>query len=353
MNEVIFFAVFISFIVGVLILDLGVFNKDNHEVSFKEAAVWSGIWVTLSIAFFFFLRFHGDLVHGVDSFEELQIIEKRYAEHVDIFPDNFELSKYNYNKNMSVEFITGYVIEYALSADNIFVIILIFTSFSVHKRYYKRVLFWGILGALVMRFIFIFAGSALIHRFEWILYVFGTFLLYTGLKLFFKKEEDEAIDAQDHPVVKITSKYLPVYPRYVQERFFIRREGKLMVTPLFVVLLIIEFTDLIFAVDSVPAVFSVTRDPYVVFFSNIFAILGLRSMFFFLASIMDKLRYLKLGLAFLLTFIGIKMLFVHWLKELGFQPYHSLMIILAILAISIIASLANPISKETEKLDLP
>lgn len=353
MNEVIFFSLFILFIVGVLILDLGVFNKDNHEVSFNEAAVWSGIWVTLSIVFFFFLRFHGDLVHGVDSFEELQVIKQRYAEHVDIDPNQFELSKQNYNRNMSVEFITGYVIEYALSADNIFVIILIFTSFNVPKRYYKRVLFWGILGALVMRFIFIFAGSALIHRFEWILYVFGTFLLYTGLKLFFKKDDEEVIDTKEHPVVKITSRYMPVYPKFVQERFFIRREGKLMATPLFVVLLIIEFTDLIFAVDSVPAVFSVTHDPYVVFFSNIFAILGLRSMFFFLASIMDKLRYLKVGLAFLLTFIGIKMLFVHWLKGLGFQPYHSLMIILAILSISIIASIANPISKSAKDKKLP
>ncbi len=352
MNEIVFFSCFILFILTILILDLGVFSKGNHEVTFKQATIWSVIWIGLSIAFFFFLRSHGDLVHGVDNFDELHHIEQKYAEHVDIDPANFEQSKANYNKNMALEFITGYVIEYALSADNIFVIILIFTSFSVPKRYYKRVLFWGILGALVMRFIFIFAGSALIHRFEWILYVFGTFLLYTGLKLFFKKDDDENIDTQNHPVVRFTSKYFPVYPRFVLERFFVRREGRLMITPLFVVLLIIEFTDLIFAVDSVPAVFSVTKDPYVVFFSNIFAILGLRSMFFFLAAVMDKLKYLKLGLAFLLSFIGLKMLFIHWLKMLGFKPHHSLFVILIILGTSIIASLISNYRIEQKRKSL-
>jgi len=247
---------------------------------------------------------------------------------------------------MSLEFITGYLIEYALSVDNIFVIILIFSSFGVSEKYFKKVLFWGILGAVVMRFIFIFAGAALLQQFSWIMYIFGGFLVFTGLRMFFDKG-DEEIDTSNHPVVKLASKYFKVFPRYVGDKFFIRRKGVLMMTPLFVVVLIIEFTDLIFAVDSVPAVFSVTKDPYIVFFSNIFAILGLRSMFFFLASIMHLFHFLKYGLAVLLTFIGTKMLAHSWLKEVGFTNTYSLYVILSILVLSIVASLLFP-KKKTE-----
>lgn len=344
-NEVIFFSAFIVFILGVLMLDLGVFSKKDHVVPFKEAAIWSAIWVGLALGFYFLIRTNGDLIHGVSNYADLQALQQKYAPAVKLYPGDFERSLQSYRNNMSLEFITGWLLEYALSVDNIFVIILIFTSFGVREKYYKKVLFWGILGAIVMRFIFIFVGSALIQRAEWILYIFGAFLVITGFRMFINRNEDEEIDPQKHPVVKLATKRFAVYPRYVREHFFIRKAGKLMMTPLFVVVLIIEFTDLLFAVDSVPAVFSITKDPYVVFFSNIFAIMGLRSMFFFLTNIMHLFHYLKVGLAVLLIFIGAKMLAHHYLEGLGFQTTYSLYVILGILTISILASLIFPQKK--------
>jgi tellurite resistance protein TerC len=344
-NEILFFATFIAFVFGMLALDLGIFSKDSHTVSFKEAGTWSLIWVLLASAFYLLVDTHGDLIHGIDNMEELIMLRDRYAPHVHLIENNFEMSLQNYRDNMSLEFITGYLVEYALSVDNIFVIILIFSSFGVREKYYKKVLFWGILGAVVMRCIFIFVGGALIHKFGWIMYLFGAFLLFTGIKMMFSKDDDEKIEPDKHPVVKLASKYFSVFPRYVGDNFFIRKNRRLMITPLFVVLLIIEVTDLVFAVDSVPAVFSITKDPYIVFFSNIFAILGLRSMFFFLANIMHIFHYLKVGLSILLSFIGIKMLAHTWLLEFGFQTYHSLIIIVSILALSILASLAFPAQK--------
>lgn len=251
---------------------------------------------------------------------------------------------------MSLEFITGYLLEYALSVDNIFVIILIFASFGVRPKYYKKVLFWGVLGAILMRFVFIFVGSALIQRFEWIIYLFGVLLVYQGGKIFFQGDEDETIDPAKHPVVKFASKYFSVFPRYVYEHFFVKKKGKWLVTPLFVVVLIVEFTDLIFAVDSVPAVFSVTKDPYVVFFSNIFAIMGLRSMFFFLSNIMGLFRFLKYGLGVLLVFIGGKMLAHVPLEEMGFKTVYSLYVILGILAVSILASVIFPEKEKVKEI---
>jgi tellurite resistance protein TerC len=344
-NEILFFATFIAFVFGMLALDLGIFSKDSHTVTFKEAGTWSLIWVLLASAFYLLVDTHGDLIHGIDNMEELIMLRDKYAPHVHLIENNFELSLQNYRDNMSLEFITGYLVEYALSVDNIFVIILIFSSFGVREKYYKKVLFWGILGAVVMRCIFIFVGGALIHKFGWIMYLFGAFLLFTGVKMMFSKNDDEKIEPDKHPVVKLASKYFSVFPRYVGDYFFIRKNKRLMITPLFVVLLIIEFTDLVFAVDSVPAVFSITKDPYIVFFSNIFAILGLRSMFFFLANIMHIFHYLKVGLSVLLSFIGIKMLAHKWLLGFGFQTYHSLIIIVSILALSILASLAFPAQK--------
>lgn len=346
-NELAFFSGFIVFIIGMLALDLGVFNSENKEVTFREAGIWSAIWIMLAAVFYVILDTHGDLIHGIKSFERLNHLITRYAEHIKVINGDLELSIQYYRDNMSLEFITGYLIEYALSVDNIFVIILIFNSFGVSQKYYKKVLFWGIIGAVVMRFIFIFVGAALLHKFAWIMYIFGGFLVFTGLKMFFDKE-DEDIDTANHPVVKLASKYFKVFPRYVGDKFFIRKQGVLMITPLFVVLLIIEFTDLIFAVDSVPAVFSVTKDPYIVFFSNIFAILGLRSMFFFLANIMHLFHFLKYGLAVLLTFIGSKMLAHSWLKEIGFTNAYSLYVILGILTISVVASLLFPQKKKAE-----
>lgn len=338
-------------VIGVmLLLDLGVFNKKDHIVKFKEAAAWTVAWIVLALVFYMVIKTHGDLVHGVNNYQELEVIKTKYAPQLKLIPDNFEASLDIYRKNMSLEFITGYLLEYALSVDNIFVIILIFSSFGVRAKYYKKVLFWGVLGAILMRFVFIFVGSALIQRFEWIIYLFGLLLVYQGGKIFFQGDEDESMDPAKHPVVKFAAKYLPVFPRYVYEHFFVRKKGRLLVTPLFVVVLIVEFTDLIFAVDSVPAVFSVTKDPYVVFFSNIFAIMGLRSMFFFLSNIMGLFRFLKYGLGVLLVFIGGKMLAHKPLEAMGFETVYSLYVILGILAISILASVIFPEKKEVENL---
>jgi tellurite resistance protein TerC len=345
-NEVLFFGGFLVVISIMLLLDLGVFNRKDHIVKFGEAAGWTAAWIALALVFYLIINTHGDLIHGVNNYAELEEITTKYAPHLQLIPGNYEESLEIYRKNMSLEFITGYLLEYALSVDNIFVIILIFSSFGVRPKYYKKVLVWGVLGAIIMRFIFIFVGSALIQRFEWIIYVFGLLLVYQGGKIFFEGNSDEKIDPAKHPVVKFASKYLPVFPRYVYEHFFVLKKGKWLVTPLFVVVLIVEFTDLIFAVDSVPAVFSVTKDPYVVFFSNIFAIMGLRSMFFFLSNIMGLFRFLKYGLGVLLVFIGGKMLAHKPLEAMGFETVYSLYIILGILAVSILASVIFPEKKE-------
>ncbi|WP_460910359.1 TerC/Alx family metal homeostasis membrane protein [Spirosoma areae] len=344
-SEIIFFLAFAAFVLFVMALDLGAFSKrQSHIVQFKEAAIWSAIWVALSAAFYFFLKNFGYLVHGIDTFARLQEVIGLYADHVQLVPGNFPASLARFQNNMSLEYITGYLVEYSLSADNIFVFILIFSSFGVRERYYKKILVWGILGAIVLRFIFIFLGSALIQRFEWIMYLFGAFLVYTGIRLFFQKEEEEKIEPSKHPVVRFASKYLNVYHRNVTDNFFIRRKSdrKLFVTPLFLIVIVVAFTDLVFAVDSIPAIFSITKDPYIVFFSNVFAIMGLRSMFFFLSSIMSQFRFLKVGLAVLLTFIGAKMLTEHWLAEQGFKPVYSLYIIIGILTVSILASWLIP-----------
>ncbi|HOY95093.1 MAG TPA: TerC/Alx family metal homeostasis membrane protein [Catalimonadaceae bacterium] len=347
-NELLFFTSFLFFVALMIFLDLGVFSKNNHVVQFKEAASWSVVWILCATAFYLILDTRGDLIHGIDSYQKLEILHKKYADHVILVPGNFEQSLQNYRDNMSLEFITGYLVEYALSVDNIFVLILIFSSFGVREKYFKKVLFWGILGAVILRCIFIFIGSALLQEFSWIMYLFGAFLAFTGIRMFFESGDDDKIETDKHPVVQIISKILPVFPRYVGENFFVKKNAKWMATPLFVVLMIIEFTDLIFAVDSVPAVFSVTKDPYLVFFSNIFAVLGLRSMFFFLANILHIFHYLNIGLAVLLTYIGSKMLAHNWLKSIGFTNAHSLYIIIAILAISILASVLFPKKKEEE-----
>jgi len=346
-NEILFFTAFTTFILTVLLLDLGVFSKKNHVVHFREAASWSAIWVMFALIFYALLNFYGEKIHGITNFEELTAVVAEYAPNeIDLSSGNYEKTVQLYRDNMSVEFITGYLLEYALSIDNIFVIILIFSSFGVRQKYFKKVLFWGVLGAIIMRFAFIFLGSALIHRFHFLLYLFGAFLIFTGIKMFLEKDSgDEKIEVDKHPIVKLVSKYFPLYPRFVGERFFVRKNEHWHLTPLFLVVLIVEFTDLIFAVDSVPAIFAVTKDPYIVFFSNIFAIMGLRSMFFFLSNILPLFHYLKVGLSFLMVFIGVKMIGHDWLKSIGFETVYSLYIILFILATSVIASLLFPPAK--------
>lgn len=285
------------FIFIMLALDLGVFNKNSHKISLKEALTWVVVWVSLAILFNIFIY-------------------------------------YEFGKTKALEFLTGYVIEYSLSVDNIFVFILIFTYFGVKPEYQHRVLFWGILGALVMRAIFIFAGAALINKFHWIVLIFGGFLVYTGIQMLFQKET--AVDPEKNAIVKFFRKFLPVTDDYHGDRLIIRKDHRLFATPLFLVLLVIESSDLIFAVDSIPAILAISKDQFIVYTSNIFAILGLRSLYFAIAGIMGYFRYLKIGLAFVLTFVGAKMLLAYFNMEIPIAV--SLLVIVSILAVSILAS---------------
>ena len=350
-SETIFLLSFLAFIVFILALDLGLLNsKKSDTVSMKQAGLMSFFVVALSMCFYFVLLTYGHLLHGVDSLEKLQQVISSHHHPVKIIPGDLENSIQLYNQNLGLEYLTGYVVEYALSVDNIFVMVLVFTAFSVAPKNYHRVLFWGILGAIVMRFIFIFVGAALIEKFSWIMYVFGAFLVFTGIKMFFEKDGDDKIDTHNHPVVKFANRFFKVHNHFVGNKFFVTIDGVKKITPLFLVLLIIEATDLIFAVDSIPAIFSVTKDPYIVFFSNIFAIIGLRSMFFLLAGIIDKFRFLKVGLSILLTFIGLKMLLHSYLENWGFTTSHSLIVIVSILGLSILFSLMFPIRTKERKL---
>lgn len=339
LNELLFFSSFLVFIILMLVLDLGVFQKDSHTMKFKESLSWTLVWVSVALLFYVLLRFHGNWIHGLDSLDALNARIARFHHPINIAGLSLEDAIHRYNKNLSLEYLTGYLIEYSLSVDNIFVIILIFISFNIRQKYYKRVLFWGILGAIIMRFLFIFISAALIQRFAWFLYIFGGMLVIIGFKMgweFLADKTEEKIDTEHHPVVSFMSKYFRVTSEEHAGKFWISKGGKLFFTPLFIVLLIIEFSDVIFAVDSVPAVFSVTLDPYIVFFSNIFAILGLRSLFFLVMDVMNRFHYLKLGLAVLLCFVGVKMLVSEFFK---LSTNHSLLIIASILACSVIASM--------------
>ncbi|HBX65221.1 MAG TPA: tellurium resistance protein TerC [Balneolaceae bacterium] len=257
------------FIVAMLIVDLMVFNRKEHEISIKESLVWTGIWIALSVVFGIGIYFYMDPASSLDFF-------------------------------------TGYLIEKSLSVDNIFVFILGFSYFGVPAKYQHKVLFWGIFGALVLRFLFIFLGVALIERFEWIVYIFGAFLVYTGIKMAFEMEKE--VHPEKNPVLKLTRKFIPVTNKFHGPDFFTRIDGKLMATPLFVVLIVIETTDVVFAVDSIPAILAITTDQFLVYSSNAFAILGLRALYFALNGVMKLFSYLHYGLAAILSFVGIKML---------------------------------------------
>jgi tellurite resistance protein TerC len=341
-SELIFIIGFIIFIFIMLSADLGIFGHTNRPVGLKQAGIMSGVWIALALIFYALILKYGHLLHHIDSFAALQRINLKNSHHLQLNPNDLAGGLQLYRQNLGLEFITGYVVEYALSVDNIFVMVLIFTAFAVNPKYYHKVLLWGIIGAVIMRFMFIFLGAALIARFHWILYLFGAFLVYTGIRMYVNRNKESEINPDEHPVVKFASKYFAVHPKIEGNKFFIKINGKKFITPLLLVLLIIEVTDLVFAVDSIPAIFSVTKDPYIVFFSNIFAILGLRSMFFLLVNVIDKFHYLKIGLAALLTFIGAKMLAGNYVEAIGLNTINSLIIILFILLISIGASLLFP-----------
>ncbi len=319
-TEALFLVGFVIFIAAILVLDMLVIDRKAHIVSIKESCAWTCVWIVLAFAFAGFLYFHGDMVHGIHNYEDLVAVASRYASHLTLNPDDFGASLQQYRQYMTVSYISGYLIEKTLSVDNLFVMMMIFASFGIDKKDYQHALNWGILGAIVLRFIFIFAGAALISRFNWILLIFGAFLLYSGVKMFIDRNKEEEMNTLDHPVVKFLHKYFRL-------------------SPLVITVIFIEFCDLIFAFDSIPAVFSVTLDPYVVFFSNIFAILGLRALFFLLSAVADKFRYLKIGVSVLLVFIGVKML-IH--EYFAIDAVSSLIFILAVLLVSICASIFIP-----------
>ena len=345
MTENLFLLIFIVVIAFLLFLDLGILHKKDHVVTFRESATWTAIWVTLSLLFFVFLRLQGDMVVDVHDKEQF-VAQNQLYDHQVTYDDalSWDENIKHYKRQLSLEYITGYLIELSLSIDNVFVMIMIFLSFGVAKQYYHRVLFYGILGAIVLRFVFIFAAGALIQRFHWLLLIFGAFLIYSGIKMFLDRNKDESIDVEHHPVVKFLTKRKLSTSSFDGHNFFTKVDGRWLCTPLFVVLMIIEFSDIIFAFDSIPAIFSVTHDPHIVFFSNIFAILGLRSMFFMLESIMDKFAYLRIGLSVLLTFIGVKMFLPLLGVEVGIVA--SLVVILSILTLSILLSVLFPPKKK-------
>ena len=361
MHELIFLIGFLLLVTLLLSLDLGVFHKKDHVVTFKEATLWTCVWIGIALLFYVFICLKGDIIYGPKTVEQLQELNEQHGHGIDFSvlqgmdePQAFETGVKMYRKALSLEYITGYLIEEMLSLDNIFVMIMIFMAFGVEKIYYHRVLFYGIIGAIVLRFTFIFTASALIQKFHWILLLFGIILIYTGIKMFVDRNKKETMDVANHPVVKFTSKHKLSTSAFHGHDFFAKIDGRTLVTPLFIVLMIIEFSDIVFAFDSIPAIFSVTQDPYIVFFSNIFAIMGLRSLFFVLESVMDKFYYLKVGVAVLLAFIGVKMLlpFVSGLSfvnaDLSIGTGASLIVIVSILAVSILASIFIPRKQQND-----
>lgn len=324
-----FYLAFTGFVLLMLALDLGVFHRKEHEVSFKEASIWSAVWVTLAL-FFNYLLYQ----YALWQFPQ----DERLLATPGFVPD---IAAWN----VSLEFLTGYIVEKSLSVDNIFVFVVVFAYFAIPSKYQHRVLFYGIIGALIFRAIFIGAGSWLM-QFHWVIYVFGGFLIITGLKMMFGPEKE--IDPEKNIAIRIFKRFMPVTPKLQGKRFFVKEGGRWAATPLFIALLFLELTDIIFAVDSVPAIFAITAEPMIVFTSNIFAILGLRSMYFMLAGAVSKFYLLKYGLSVVLIFVGLKMV---WLNDAWggkFPITWSLGFILATIALSVIASLLFP--KKTEEI---
>lgn len=307
MNENLILLLFNVFIILMLILDLGVIQKKAHFPSMKEALAWSAVWVALALLFGLFIWYESGPIKAL-------------------------------------EYYTGYVVEKALSVDNVFVFIIIFSYFSVPRSAQHKVLFWGILSAIVFRAIFIVAGAALISQFHWILYLLGAFLIFTAIKLAVQRETE--IHPENNPLVRFARKLFPVTKDYVGEKFFVVQEGKRFATPLLLVLLMIESTDIAFATDSIPAIFSITQDTFIIYTSNIFAILGLRALYFVLAGFMNEFRYLKYGLSIVLGFIGVKMLIEPWYQV---PILSSLAAIFIIIATSIVLSILHPDKKDKSK----
>lgn len=311
-EEIILFGIFAVIIILFLVLDLGLFHKQAHKISTKSALYQSIFWVVVSTLFGVFILLYDE--SGTEG---------------------------------AVQYFSAYLTEYALSVDNIFVILLILKYFKVNEAYYHKVLFWGILGAIVFRGIFIFVGAVMIEKFHWLLYIFGVFLVYSGIRIYFE-DGDEKIDPEKNPILRFCKKYLPMTHLDHGGNFVIRENGKLLFTPLFLVIVLIETTDLIFAFDSIPAAFAITQNPFLIYTSNIFAVMGLRAMFFLLAGIIDKFYLLQKGLSIILFFIGAKMLLDIWHIEVN--VYLSFTVIIVTLTLSIVFSVLIPRRvRETEE----
>ena len=309
-EKTIFWIGFNAFVLLMLVLDLGIFHRKSHEVKIKEALVWSGVWIALALLFNIGIYFFYTPPPGLKPIDS------------------------------AMQFFTGYIIEKSLSVDNIFVFVLIFSYFKVRPEYQHKVLFWGILGALVMRAIFIFTGVALINKFAFVIYIFGAFLILTGIKL--ALEKDKKINPGKNPLLKLFKKFIKVSTEFDNGKFFTKENGKRIATPLLVVLVVVETTDLIFAVDSIPAILAVSRDPFIVYSSNVFAILGLRALYFALAGLMKLFHYLHYGLAAVLVLVGIKMILNHHFEAEIISTEISLISVLLILAVSVVFSIKYP-----------
>lgn len=359
MNEITFplwaWGSFAVFILIMLSIDLGLFNRKAHVPSSKETTFWSITWVSLALIFNVLIYFYAlqYFWNKAEPFAYSNAISNFWSDDP-IFTDA---------RRIAFEFFTGYVIELSLSVDNLFVFLLIFSYFKVPKNYQHRVLFWGVLGALIMRIIMIFIGAELIERFGWIIYIFGAFLIYTGIKMF--RQDEAEIEPEKNPIVNLVTRFIPMTKRYDEDKFFTIEDGKRVGTILLLVLIVVEVTDLVFAVDSIPAIFGITTDRFIVYTSNVFAILGLRTFFFLLVSVVEKFYLLRFGLAFVLTFIGIKMILplvvylgayasgVRDAERLKYIEEHyghipiliALSVIVSALALSIILSLIFPQDK--------
>lgn len=320
---------FLGFVIAVLALDLGVFHRNAHVVRMREALIWSAIWMGLALVFCVVLLTQWHQIRP----------ESAYT-----------------NVDAGIAFAAGYLVEWALSVDNLFVFLLLFSYFRVPPQYQHRVLFWGIVGALVFRMAFIALGAVVLERFHWSMILFGAFLIFTGVKMV--RSHGAKIDPGQNPIVLFFRRFVPTTDEYHGQSFFVRIDGRLWATPLFVALIVVEFTDVIFAIDSVPAIFAITREPFLVFTSNVFAILGLRSLYFALSGLMQMFHYLHYGLAAILTFVGMKMLYGYFEKDVfahlpSIPVWLSLVIIVATLALSVIVSILRPPQSSSHPSQVP
>jgi tellurite resistance protein TerC len=329
-----FYAAFAAFVGVLLALDLGVFHRKAHAVSFKEAAAWSVVWVTLALLFNFgFYRFmvarfaHDERLMAIPGFVPADAAWEA-----------------------ALQFLAGYVVEYSLSVDNIFVFVVVLNYFAIPMKYQHRVLFFGILGALISRAIFIAVGAALM-QYQWVLWFFGAFLVFTGARMMFA--EEKGVEPEENAMIRLFRRFVPVTPEMHEQKFFLRVDRRVHATPLFITLLFLEMTDIVFAVDSVPAIFALTREPLIVFTSNIFAILGLRNLYFMLREAIDKFHMLKYGLGVVLIFVGLKMTVFQWLFHGHFPIAWSLGIIVGVIAVSVVLSLMFPRPHEPGEPPMP